>query len=146
MRVRVLLLVAVVVSLAPVTVACGGGGEGATPTPTPSAGDAAELTRDQIIEHALEILQAAPGNQPDTSTATATRMTEREALETVQGAGIEGRPPTASSERLIWLVEVRGQFVNSHPGPARAGRYFLISALDGRIESGGFVPDAAPTP
>jgi hypothetical protein len=147
MRIRVLLLVAVVAGLA-VLAGCSGGDEQPTPSPTPaaSAGSGAELTRDQIIQHALEILEAAPDNRPDPSTATATRMTEREALETVQRAGIEGRPPDASSERLVWLVEVRGQFVNSHPAPPRAGRYFLIFALDGRVESGGFIPDATPTP
>jgi len=117
-----------------------------SPTPAVSVADGAELTREQIIERAFEILEAAPDNQPDPSTVVASRVTERQALETVQQAGIEGRSPNVSSERLVWLVEMRGQFVNSHPGSPRAGRYFLIFGLDGRVESGGFIPDVTPTP
>jgi hypothetical protein len=107
-----------------------------------------ELSRERILERALDEV-APPGseNDPDLSTATLTRTTLREALQTLRQEGA----PQDFSERAgpdspAWLFEVKGEFVGLCPGPARPGRYFLIFALDGRVESGGFLPDATPTP
>lgn len=106
-----------------------------------------ELTREEIVQRALDETGISPDNQPDSSTAALTRMTFREALQTLRHAGA----PQDFSERAgpdspAWLYEVRGQFVGMCPGPASPGRYFFVFGLDGFIESSGFIPDAAPTP
>ena len=135
-RIVIALAIAGIVVLA----ACGGGGgEQPAPSPTPSATaeDGAELSREQIIERALEIMEAQPDNRPDGSTATATRMTEREAVEAIQRAGVSGRPATPVAEHPVWLVEIRGEFVGLILGPARQGAYFLILGVDGVTHSGG---------
>jgi len=106
-----------------------------------------ELSRDDILQRAQdEILTAAPENRPDASTVAATRMTEREALETVEReGGAPGLFLRVVTDEPAWLVEVRGEFVDSCPGPLRPGRYVLVVGLDGSLESGGFLPDATPT-
>ena len=149
MRARALLLVAVVAALALLAAGCGGGEESSatlTTTPTVSTRDGGELTREQIIESALEFMRGDPDNKPDASTATANRMTERQAWERLRQGGVEGLHPTPPPETPAWLVEVRGEFVGFIPGAARPGRYFLIVDLYGVSHSGAFVPDATPTP
>jgi ABC-type glycerol-3-phosphate transport system substrate-binding protein len=145
----VVALLVIVIASCLLAAACGGGDEEqptSTVTPAATTGDGGELTEEQAIERALEVIRANPDNHPDPSTATATRMTEREAVETMQRAGVSGQPPTPAAESPVWLVEIRGEFVGFIPGPARPGRYFLILGLDGFPHSGAFVPDASPAP
>ena len=149
----VVLLVAVV--LTPFAGCGGSGGEPSsmsTPEESPPAGVATvlascvhdvELSHEEAIQCAVDLLAQIPENRPNASTAMASRMTEREALDTMQREGaLQGQPPTPPSERPVWLVEVRGEFVGFIPGPPRPGRYFLILGLNGPVESGAFIPDA----
>jgi len=135
-----------------VPAACRGGaprGDSSTATPTTSAEDRVELTRDQIILCALQWLEMAPENQPDPSTVTARRMSERQALETAQ---LEGAPvgcaPDPPSERPVWLVEVSGEFggfIGFRLTPTRPpfeGRRYLILDLYGLVGSGGGIRDS----
>jgi len=141
MRIRVFLLVAVVAGLALLAAGCGGGGEEAasTPTPTSSAGHGGELTAEQAIERVLEMLEAAPDQRADRSTATARRMTECEAVDVMGWEGVpRGRPPVPPSEDPVWLVEVRGEFsgfigfgLTPGPSPPLTGRWIQIVGADG---------------
>jgi hypothetical protein len=101
-----------------------------------------ELSHEEAIQCALDLLAQIPENRPNPSTAMASRMTEREAWERLQREGVEGRRPSSPSESPVWLVEVRGEFVGFISGPPRPGRSFLILSIDGRVESGAFIPDA----
>jgi hypothetical protein len=141
---------------------CGGSGGEPSSMSTPTAGGRAEeesppagiatvlascvhdveLSHEEAIQCALDLLAQIPENRPDPSTAMASRMTEREAWERLQREGVEGRSPSPPSERPVWLVEVRGEFVGFISGPPRPGRYFLILGLNGPVESGAFIPDA----
>jgi hypothetical protein len=140
MRVRVLLL-AVVAGLALLAAACGGGeGEEVASTVTPSASpaDGGEVTAEQAIQRVLEMLEEAPDQHPNPSTATARRMMECEALDLMGWEGVaRGRPPTPPSENPVWLVEVRGEFsgfigfgLTPDPSPPRAGRFVQIVRVD----------------
>lgn len=124
-----------------------GCGDGSEPqaTASPGGGDSGELSQEQAIERVLANLALNPENQPDASTAIATRMTEREALETMQRrGGIEARPPTPLSDEPVWLVEVRGQFVGFIPGPARQGTWFQVVPIGDASPFGTFVADERP--
>jgi hypothetical protein len=146
---RVFLLMAVVGSLALLTACGGGGGEGstATATPTPSAGSDGELTAEQIIQRVLQILEEAPDQTVDASTATARRMTECEAVDVVGWEGVpRGRPPVPPSEDPVWLVEVRGEFsgfigygLTPDPSPPLAGRWIQIVRVDGSVGGSGAI-------
>ena len=105
-----------------------------------------ELSREKIVERALLEVDV-PGNKPDPSTASLAQMTYREALDTLRREGA----PQDFSERPhqddpVWLVEVSGDFIDPCAGIPRLGKYLLVQALDGFIESSGFVADATPTP
>ena len=120
MRVRGFPLVAGVAGLALLAAACGGGGDESTPTATstPSAGDGAELTAEQAIQRVLETLQSAPDQRADPSTATARRMRDCETDDVMRWEGRQwGGPPENPSEKLVWLVKVRGEF----PGIMQGG-------------------------
>jgi hypothetical protein len=113
---------------------------GATPGP------AVELTREQAIERALELLAAFLNNQPDPSTATATRMTYGEALETVQREGASAEGSSAlPSDLPVWLVEIGGVFVRTG-GPPAPGTHVFILNLRGGSEYDELILDATPTP
>lgn len=123
---------------------CGNGSEPQA-TASPGGGDTDEVSQEEAIERVLANLALNPENQPDASTAIATRMTEREALETMQRrGGIEARPPTPLSDEPVWLVEVRGQFVGFRPEPARQGTWFQVVPIGDTSPFGGFVPDEQP--
>jgi len=120
LRVRGFPLVAGVAGLALLAAACGGGGDESTPTATstPSAGDGAELTAEQAIQRVLETLQSAPDQRADPSTATARRMRDCETDDVMRWEGRQwGGPPENPSEKLVWLVKVRGEF----PGIMQGG-------------------------
>jgi len=105
-----------------------------------------ELSRDKVIERALFEIDI-PENEAQGGTATAVRTTYGDALETMQQ---EGAPrdvvPREQSDAPVWLMEVGGDFVSPCSEAPRSGKYLLILALDGFIESSGFIPDATPTP
>jgi len=110
------------------------------PTP-PAAAEQAALSAEQAIRHVLDVLALDSENQPDTSTATAQRMTEAEAQAFMRREAGQPGPPL-SSDRPVWLVEVRGRFHGFKSGPPGAGRLLTIVCLDGR--GGGasaFIPD-----
>jgi hypothetical protein len=144
-------LLMVVAALALLAAGCGGGGKepAITPTPTPSAGDGGELTRDQAIERVLEMLEAAPDQHADPSTATARRMTECEALEIMRSEGVPwGRSPNPPSESAVWLVEFRGEFagfigfgLTPDPSPPRVGRFVQIIQVDGSVGGAAILAD-----
>jgi len=136
MRVCVFLLVTAMAALALLTAACGGGGEGRASVSTPPAacGQGSELSQEQAIQCAVWIAGADPDNRVDPSTATARRMSECQAHETMQWEGaLQGRSPNPLSENPVWLVEVRGEFSGSigygltpDPSPPRAGRFVQV--------------------
>ena len=104
-----------------------------------------ELSREKIVERALVEIDV-PGNEPDPSSASLARMTYREALDTLRREGA----PQDFSERPhqddpVWLVEISGVFIDPCAGIPRLGKYLLVQALDGFVESSGSIPDAAPT-
>ena len=107
-----------------------------------------ELSRESILERALDdVAPPRSENEPDPSTAALTRTTFREALETLRREGApEDFSERAGPDSPVWLFEVRGEFVDLCAGAVRPGRYFLVLALDGFVESSGFIPDATPTP
>jgi hypothetical protein len=133
MRVRDFALV-VVVALALLTVACGGGNGQSTATATPTVGvtNGGELTAEQAVQRALEIIQAQPDNRPDASTATATRTRDCETDDVMRWEGRQwGGPPDNPSEKPAWVVKVRGQFLNptatgSGRDTARPGTFISI--------------------
>jgi hypothetical protein len=117
MRIRGLLLVAVVAGLALLTACEGGGGDETptTPIPTPSVStaDGGELTAEQAIQRVLEILEEAPDQHPDPSTATAERIRGCETDDVMRWEGRQwGGPPDNPSEKPAWVVKVRGEFTN----------------------------------
>lgn len=146
MRVWMFLPVAVVAALALLAAACGGGEQGATPTPTVTARteDGGELTGEQIIELALGSLEAVPDNDPDPSTATATRMKDCETVDALRWEGQQwGGTPDYPSENPVWLVKVRGEFsgfigfgLTPDPSPPRSGTFIQILELDGSPSAG----------
>jgi hypothetical protein len=151
MRVRAFLVVVAAAGLV-LLVACGGGGEQSTSTATPSASaeDGGELTREQAIQRVLEMLEAAPDQHADPSTATARRLTECEALDIMRWQGVPwGASPTPASESPVWLVEVGGEFsgfigygITPDPSPPRAGRFVQIIQLDDSVGgAGAILPD-----
>ena len=114
MRARVLLPVVAVATLVLLAAACGGGGE-STSTATPSAGpgEGGELTAEQAIQRVVEILEEAPDQHPDPSTATARRIRDCETDDVMRWEGRQwGGPSDNPSEKPVWVVKVRGQFVN----------------------------------
>ena len=118
-----------------------------SPSPAASVAEGAELTREQIIERALELPEAAPDNQPEPSTATATRMTYGEALEMVEREGAEPDGASGLSADLpVWLVEVRGVRLPKGKVPAAPGTYVFILNLRGGSEYEELMLDATPTP
>jgi hypothetical protein len=122
------------------------GTDGGAGLPDERIQEGPELSRESILERALdEVAPLGSENQPDPSTAVLTQTTFGEALETLRREGA----PQDFSEREgpdspVWLFEVKGQFVSLCPGLLRSGRYFLVLALDGFVESVGFIPDATP--
>jgi hypothetical protein len=150
MRIRVVFVVAVV-ALALLTVACGGGNGQSTATAKPTVGvtDGAELTAEQAVQRALDMLAKAPEQFPDASTATARRMTECEAVDVMGWEGVpRGRPPVPPSEDPVWLVEVRGEFsgfigygLTPDPSPPLTGRWVQIIELDGSIGAAAGISD-----
>jgi len=116
---------------------------GFIPDPAVTPGPAVELTREQAIERAFELLANYLFFQPDPSTATATRTTYGEALETVLR---EGAPPGGASglaaDLPVWLVEVRGTNVKVGV-PAT---YVFILNLHGGSEYDVQILAATPTP
>jgi len=146
MWVRHYLPVAVVAALALLAAACGGGEQGAKPTPTVTARteDGGELTGEQIIELALGSLEAVPDNDPDPSTATATRMKDCETVDALRWEGQQwGGTPDYPSENPVWLVKVRGEFsgfigfgLTPDPSPPRSGTFIQILELDGSPSGG----------
>jgi imidazolonepropionase-like amidohydrolase len=103
-----------------------------------------ELSREKIIERALLEIDI-PENEAEGGTATAGRTTYRDALARVQQ---EGAPqniiPGQQSDATVWLFGVRGHFVGPCSETPESGKYLLILALDGFVESSGFIPDATP--
>ena len=137
------LFVLLVSSLLPMA-GCSNGSESQA-TASPGGGDSGELSQEQAIEIVLANFAVNPENHPDASTAIATRMTEREAWETIQRrSGVESRPPTPLSDQPVWLVEVRGQFVGFRPGPARQGTWLQVVPIGDASPFGAFVPDEQP--
>ena len=116
---------------------------GFIPDPAVTPGPAVELTQEQAIERAFELLASYLFFQPDPSTATATRTTYDEVLETVLR---EGAPPDGASglpaDLTVWLVEVRGTNVKVGV-PAT---YVFILNLHGGSEYDEQILDATPTP
>ena len=151
MRIRLFLPIAAVAGLALLAACGGGGGEQPTPSPTPaaSAENGAELTGEQAIQLVLDMLEEAPDQRADPSTATARRMTECEALDVMGWEGIpRGRPSTPPSESPVWLVEVRGEFsgfigygLTPDPSPPRAGRFTQILEVDGSVGAAAIISD-----
>jgi len=137
------LFVLLVSSLLPMA-GCGDGSESQA-TASPGGGDSGELSQEQATELVLANSALNTENHPDASTAIATRMTEREAWDTMrQRGGIEARPPTPLSDEPVWLVEVRGQFVGFRPGPARQGTLLQVVPIGDASPFGTFVPDERP--
>ena len=146
MRIRALTLLAIVPGLALLAAACEGAGDEAAATPTPSstAEVAGELTREQAIQHVLEIVAKAPAQHADASTAMAKPMRDCETENVIRWEGQRwGGPPDNPSLKPVWVVKMRGEFLNpSAAGPGTSGDTprsgTLISILRGNGE-GGFV-------
>ena len=151
MRVCVFLLVTAMAALALLAAACGGGGErrASVSTPPAACGQGSELSQEQAIQCAVWIAGADPDNRVDPSTATARRMSECQAHETMQWEGaLRGRSPHPLSENPVWLVEVRGEFsgfvgygLTPDPSPPLSGRFLQIVQLDGSFGAAAGLPD-----
>ena len=108
-----------------------------------------ELSSEEIIRRFMMEINPAPisEDQIDVSAATATPMTEREALEALER---EGGAPDLSMRVLTdepaWLVEVRGEGIDSCTLARLQGRYLSVRHPDGSPVSSGFIPDPAVTP
>jgi len=110
-----------------------------------------ELSSEEIIRRFMWEINPPPvsedPDQPDLSAATATLMTEREALEALER---EGGAPDLSMRVLTddpaWLVEVRGEGIDSCTLARLQGRYLSVRHPDGSPVSSGFIPDPAVTP
>jgi hypothetical protein len=121
----------------------GCGGETAQENPTPTGTEDGLLSKESAIDLVLGIVTGNPENRVDRSTAKADRMTEGEAEETMRlRGGLQGRSARTPTDRLVWLVEVRGEFVGFRaygltPGPvAQTGTLLVIVTMDGLVESG----------
>jgi hypothetical protein len=121
----------------------GCGDETAQENPTPTGIEDVPLSKESAIEQVLALIALEPKNKADPSTAKADLMTEREAYETIRLRGaLQGRSARTPSNRLVWLVEVRGEFVGFRgygltPGPVpQAGGRLMIVTMDGVITSG----------
>lgn len=116
MPIRSLLLVVVVAGVAFLAAACGGGGEGSESVSTPPAAcgqGSSELSQEQAIQCAVWIAGADPDNRVDPSTATARRIRDCETDDVMRWEGRQwGGPSDNPSEKPVWVVKVRGQFVN----------------------------------
>jgi hypothetical protein len=127
----------------------GCGGDTAQENPTPTGIEDVPLSKESAIEAVLDLAAMNPENKVDPSTAKAGLMTEQEAEDTIiLRGGIEGRPGRALSDRLVWLVEVRGEFADPRgqgltPRPTpRAGTLLWIVTMDGLTMSGATVYDS----
>jgi hypothetical protein len=125
----------------------GCGGETAHENATPSGTQDAPLSEESAIELVLGMFEGNTENKVDPSTAKADLMTEREAYETIRlRGGLEGRSARTLSDRLVWLVEVRGEFVGFRaygvtPGlGTQAATLLAIVTMDGLMISGSYVP------
>ena len=125
----------------------------------PPSGTTVE-SEEQAIDIVTCRLERA-GDHPDRSTASASRMTEKDARAKIGIAGIIG----SLSERPVWRVQLSGEAVSfpcpsspespchllSRPSPATYDFYVFVDG--GEIGGGsefvrpdGFGPDATPTP
>ena len=108
-----------------------------------------ELSAEDIVQRVLYELDSDPTTEGDPGlySATATPMTEREALEALERAG--GAPDLSMrvlTDDPAWLVEVRGESVDSCTLAPLQGRYLSVRYPDGSPVSSGFIPEAAATP
>jgi hypothetical protein len=119
----------------------GGGGAG---LPDKRQEEGPELSQERIIERALLEIDI-PESDIQGGTATASRTTYSEALEKIQQ---EGAPQdiVPREDAPVWLVEVAGDFADPCHASPRSGKYLLILALDGFLQSSGFIPAPTPSP
>lgn len=100
------------------------------PDPGVTPGPAVELTEEQAIERAFELLANYLFFQPDPSLVTATRTTYGEALETMLREDPRDVESGLADDLPVWLVEVEGENVKVGV-PAR---YVFILNLRGGSE------------
>jgi hypothetical protein len=126
--------------------------------PTPGGTEDAPLSRESAIELVVDHFAMISGFEVDRftanvdpSTAKADLMTEVEAKERIWvRSGGPRVPPgyVVGSDRLVWLVEMEGEFAYfeegvATPGPgAWAGTVLAIVTMDGLVESTDFLPDS----
>ena len=125
----------------------------------PPSGTTVE-SEEQAIDIVTCRLESA-GDHPDRSTASASRMTEKDARARIGITDSIG----SLSERPVWRVQLSGQAVNfpcpsrpespchllSRPSPATYDLYLFVEGgeIGGGslfVRSGGFIPYATPTP